>query len=440
MFLKKVFATVLCVILCFALSFTAWAAPVDTKVTVSSVDAMPGDTVVIDVNISNNPGIMAMAFTVTYDSDDLEYKSYSKGYLSNYTVKNHTDKGHVAFVNVENKNIATDGTIISLTFEVKKASKPGKHPITIANSNRDKHGNKVHNIFSDANQNYIVPTVASGGITVAETCENSGHKYGEWNILQNADCTTTGLKNHTCVRCSYLEEVTIPITHDFEAEWTVDKIATPEEDGIMSRHCTKCDAVTDKISFSYEEIGGDDNDDNSSDSSGDNSSSDNSSDNSSTDSDDNSSNNNSSSDKPTTDGSQDTSSNNSSSSTNTDSSQNTPNKKPVINNTVGEKVPLKEVEKLEDYQQNIKPNLDNNAPDKAPQTQEPTDSSNESKPNSSDATVGAIEDNDSNNTDLQEEKPFFATTTGIIMIVLCALISVGIIVLGVVLIIKRKKA
>lgn len=428
---KKFFAVILCIIFCITLSFTTTAAPA-AKLTVTSVDAMPGDTVVIDVNISNNPGIMAMAFTITYDSNDLEYKSYSKGYLSSYTVKNHPDKGHVAFVNVENKNVATDGTIISLTFEVKKASKAGKHPITIANSNRDKHGNKLHNIFSDANQNYIVPSVASGGITVAETCENSGHKYGEWNILQNADCTTTGTKNHTCIRCGYLEEVVIPITHDFEAEWTIDKAATPEEDGIMSRHCAKCDAVTDKITFKYEEIGGDD-DNNSSDVSGDNSSDGN---------DNNNSSDNNSSSTEDTNGSQNSSSNDSSTNTSTDDTQDTPSKKPVINNTVGEKVPLKEVEKFEDYQQNIKPNLDNEVPNKAPQAQEPTtESSNTESTNSSDLTIGAIEDTDNDNPDKPEdEKSFFATTTGIIMIVLCAMISVGIIVLGVILIIKRKKA
>ncbi len=414
---KRIFSLLLCTIICFALSFSSFAENSTATIKVSSAEVMPGDAVTINIEISNNPGIMAMAFCITYDSDALTYKNYSKGYLSSYTVKDHADKGHVAFVNVENKDISTNGTIISLLFEVKEDAKPGKHVIALANSNRDKHGTKLHNSFSNSKQQFVVPMVISGGVTVGETCKNAGHKYNEWNIVYPATCTGTGLRNRLCERCSTFEEETIPASHDFEAEWTVDKAATPEEDGIMSRHCTKCDAVTDKITFSYEEIGGDD-DDTSSDDISDEVSSDGSS-------------------SEITSNESDITENNSSldASDSDTSSENTPNEKPAINNVVGEKVPLAEAEKFENYQQSTTPDPDNIGADNSSTD---SDISSDVTPDSSDVTTGVTENNNSTTND--KEPSFLSTTGGIITTILCAALSIGILALGILLILRNKKS
>ncbi len=413
--IKILFSLLICTIFVFSFCLSAFAATDTAKITVSSADAMPGDSITINVDISNNPGIMAMAFCITYDNDSLVYKNFSKGYLTSYTVKDHSDKGYVSFVNVENKDNSTDGTIISILFEVKEDAAPGKHTITLANSNIDRHGKKLHNSFSNSKQQFVVPIVTSGGVTVAETCENAGHDYTEWNVVYPATCTTTGLKNRLCERCSTFEEETIPASHDFEAEWTVDKAATPEEDGIMSRHCTKCDAVTDKITFSYEEISGDD--DSSNEEESDN-----------TPSDDDSSSEITSNESNLT--GSDTSSitvDNTSSDT---SNQAAPNKKPNINNIVGEKVPIEEAEKFEDYEQIIKPDTENSIPE--------NNTSSDTTPNSSDVTTGVIQNN--NTTTQNKEPSFLSTTGGIITTILCVILSVGIVVLGVLLILRNKKS
>lgn len=453
---KKFLSVVLCITLFCCIGVQTFAiGEQTTTVKVSSVTAMPGESVVIDISIDNNPGIMAMAFCIVYDSDALVFDeadpdAFKRGYITNHTIKNHADKGHISFVNVESKDKTDNGKIMSITFKVKTDAKPGKHPIVIANSNREKYGNKLHNIFSDSKQNFIVPASVSGGVTVMETCENSGHKYGGWNIINQNSCTVDGIKNRTCLRCQNTEEVVIPAACDFEQEWTVDKVATPEEDGIMSRHCKNCDNVTDKITFSYEEIGGDDNDNTDDTSSNDPTSSDTSDkDNSSDDTSDddvsgdvnsNNTSSNSSSDTGSANKNPDTSSQKENSSSDS-SDDNQTNKKPVINNVAGEKVPLKEVEKLEDYQQNIKPNLKNedtsNSDDVSTDTtsseaaSEPTTSSKTEFVNS-DVTTGAITQN--------EEPSFWATSTGIIMIIVCSLLSLGIVALGVILIIRNKKS
>lgn len=417
---KKFMALLLCTFMCAFLCPAAQAAESTPTITISSESAMPGDSVTLTIDISNNPGIMAMAFCITYDNSALEYTAYSKGYLSSNTIKNHSEKGHISFVNVENSDKATNGTMLSVIFKVKGDATPGKYTISLANSNRDKYGNKLHNSFSNSKQQFIVPTVKAGSITVLETCDNAGHKYGEWNIISEAGCTVTGLKQRTCQRCKAIDEVVTPITHDFEKDWTVDKAATPEEDGIMSRHCTKCDEVTDKITFSYEEIGGDNTDDTSSEES-------------SGDASDNNSSSNGSSDNSTSSGESDSDNETSNSQTN-----NTTNKKPVINNTEGAKNPLSEVEKLEDYIENIKPNIQNGDTSSDSQS---SDVSNESGSLEQDTDSSVpVSDTDNSNVTNQDENPsFFSTPTGIILTILCVLISVGIIVLGVILIIRRKK-
>ncbi len=255
--LKRLITVLLCVIISisFIINVSAATAP---KITVSSVEAIPGKTVKVDIEISNNPGIMAMAFCITYDTNALTYKGYERGYLTSYSVYPHEDEGHVSFVNIENKDVAKNGIIISVLFDVKSDAAPGNYAIALANSNRDKYGTKLHNSFSNSQQDFVVPVVTAGSVTVQESCESIGHSFGEWNITKDATCTETGLKERICARCDAVEEVEIPVTHDFEAEWTVDKDATATEDGIMSRHCTKCNEVTDQKTFKLGDINGDD--------------------------------------------------------------------------------------------------------------------------------------------------------------------------------------
>lgn len=429
---KRFFLAFLCLVLIAVGGFNVSAA--DTPlISLSNVRALPGETVTINISISNNPGIMAMSFCITYDNEAFEYTGYSKGYLSKYTINDHSDKGQIAFVNDEESDKSNDGIMLSVKFKVKDNAAPGKHTITLANQNREKYGTKLHNSFSNSNLKYIVPSVVSGSITVGETCENAGHKYGNWTVITPADCVSTGTKERACLRCDHTETADIPITHDFEADWTVDKAATPIEDGTMSRHCKNCDAVTDEITFTYEEVEDSQKPDDdassedsvsseeaSSNASGDNSSSNVSDEYNSSNSDNSSSQNSTSSD-------------NASSNANSNSSDSTSNKTP-INNTVGAKNPQSAVENIKDYQENIKPNINASSDDQSENT------------SSKDDTVS---DSESVATDADGSKPtdtgdFGDTETNlsagdIVLFSVSGVISVAIIVLAIVLILKRKK-
>ncbi len=400
--LKQIFAALLIFTLLCGFPATAVTAP---TITVSSVSAMPGDSVTIDIKISNNPGIMAMAFCITYDSDSFQYVKYSKGYLSQYTVKDHPDEGHIIFVNDESSDKANNGKMISVEFKIKDMATPGKHIITLANNNRDKYGSRLHNSFSNSKLEYIVPTVVQGGITVGETCENAGHKYGKWEIITSANCTNTGTQKHTCVRCQFTETREIPITHNFEAEWTVDKAATPTEDGVMTRHCKNCDAVTDRIIFTYQEVEGSENPDNAL-------------------SDDTSSENDS----------QSNSSNTTDATTSSIASNPTNNSnKTSINNTVGTKNPQSVVENITDYQENIKPQIDSDASSLTQNTQSETTTENEAPHPATDT------DKVDNSTNTPLAKEVRASSVEITIYIIGGIISIVVISLAVLLIVRKHK-
>lgn len=425
---KRIVATFVCLILVIVCSFTVAAA--DTpRISLSNVRALPGESVTINISISNNPGIMAMSFCITYDNEAFEYTGYSKGYLSRYTIKDHSDKGQIAFVNDEASNKSNDGVMLSVKFRVKDNAAPGKHTITLANQNREKYGTKLHNSFSNSNLKYIVPSVMSGSITVGETCENAGHKYGDWTVVTPADCVSTGTKEHTCLRCDHTETADIPITHDFEAEWTVDKAATPTEDGTMSRHCKNCDAVTDEITFTYEEVEDSqkpDDDASSEDSvsseeaSGDNSSSNVSDEYNSSNSDNSSSQNSTSSD-------------NASSNANSNSSDSASNKTP-INNTVGAKNPQSAVENIKDYQENIKPNINASSDAQSENTSSKDDTVSDSE--SAATATGGSEPTDTGDFSNTETN---LSVGNIALFAVSGVISIAIIALAIILILKRKK-
>lgn len=62
------------------------------------------------------------------------------------------------------------------------------------------------------------------------------------------DCINKGYTTYTC-DCgdSYTDEETAALGHDFADEWTVDVPATEDSEGQKSRHCSRCDEVTDVI-------------------------------------------------------------------------------------------------------------------------------------------------------------------------------------------------
>lgn len=155
----KIFKPFVCAFIIISLllgvCFTASAAGTDGHITVSTVTAVNGDTVVVKLTMSENPGIMAMTISVTYDSSVLTYEKFYRGYLRDYTVADHPDENLIRFVNCENGNARNNAVIVSFQFKVKDSAAFGFYPINIEYKQGD---------FCNWKLEKLMPKITSGGV------------------------------------------------------------------------------------------------------------------------------------------------------------------------------------------------------------------------------------------------------------------------------------
>ncbi len=247
----KIFKPIICAFIIISLllgvCFTASAAESDGHITVSTVTAVNGDSVIVKLDMSNNPGIMAMTISITYDSSVLTYERFYRGYLRDYTVAAHPDKNLIRLVNCENGNLHKNATMISFQFKVNENADFGFYPITIDYKQGD---------FCNWKLKKLMPEITSGGVNIEFNGKNCNHKkYGKWETAAPAGCTEPGAEQRACEKCGHIEiRETEPIGHSFSPEWTIDEPATKDALGKMSRHCERCDATTDLLTFTLKDV------------------------------------------------------------------------------------------------------------------------------------------------------------------------------------------
>ena len=248
--MKKALSVLLCVcaLLCLLcpVPALAHASPV---IAVDSKTAVAGDTVNIGVEISENRGIMAMTFSINYDPSVLSFLGYGKGYLTDYTVFDDKQNRKINFVNCEDTDVAKDGNIVILQFSVNQDAPKGFSAITISPINSEQ-GESLKGCFARSDSESVIPSIVSGGVTVGTPCVDAPHKFSDFSFEVKPTCTNGGLKSRSCSLCGHTQSETVePLGHDFEDFWTVDRKATADMSGILSRHCKRCDSKTDVFSF-----------------------------------------------------------------------------------------------------------------------------------------------------------------------------------------------
>lgn len=135
-----------------------------TTVTVESVNAVPGSNVEVNINVKNNPGILAANFTVTYDKgltlidsksgDAFSALSMTKPENYNSPCKFGWDALEIADEDIK------DGTILTLTFSVDKGvSANSKLNVKLSYQN----GNII-----DSDLNDIPVTINNGSVTIID--------------------------------------------------------------------------------------------------------------------------------------------------------------------------------------------------------------------------------------------------------------------------------
>lgn len=232
----------------FVSGLTASAAIINKgRIEIDKVSGVPGDTIVVGIRIPDNPGIMAITVSVTYDSSVLTYEKILFGdVINDYTVVAHPDKNIIRFVNCQSRDTSKAGTLVYFQMKINEKAKTGFYEMDIKYSAGD---------FCNWNLDKIMPEIVAGGVEVKYNGSNCSHKkYGEWTVAAEPSCEKPGLDNRICETCGHVDlRENDPIGHEYSDKWTIDQPATKEQDGIMTRYCIRCDDYVDRITFSAEQ-------------------------------------------------------------------------------------------------------------------------------------------------------------------------------------------
>jgi len=247
--LKKALSLILCLlILCSVAVFPTSAAVVEKgKIVIGTIEGITGDSVIVPIDITENPGISAITVSITYDSSALEFEESIKGdVLSEAEAVAHPSRNIIRFVTSEMGNKFSDGTLISFKFKIKETAEDKLYKIGMKFNSGD---------FCNWKLDRIMPTVTSGGVKVDYNEKTCPHKeYGEWKVAAAASCEENGIDSRICKKCGHTDlRENEPIGHEYSDIWTVDREATAEQEGLMSRHCIRCSRFVDQISFVLEQ-------------------------------------------------------------------------------------------------------------------------------------------------------------------------------------------
>ena len=123
--MKRIASFVLCLTLLVTsisqLAVSSLAAESPT-ITCTSKECNPGDTVSIEVNLSNNPGIMYLEITPTY-SAELGSPSVQNG-----SIMSDLTKGK-QYVWTADEDVSADGNLLTMIFTVDEAVAPGNYTV-----------------------------------------------------------------------------------------------------------------------------------------------------------------------------------------------------------------------------------------------------------------------------------------------------------------------
>ncbi len=239
-------STVICLLVCAVPTVSA-AVINKGKIEIATVEGITGDSVIVPIKMTENPGVMAVTVSITYDSSILKYEGFYYGNIfSDYTVVEHPERNLIRLVICDRRNKLNDGKIISFKFKIAEDAKAELTKIDMKYSKGD---------FCNWNSDKIMPEITSGGVNVAFNGKNCAHKnYGDWTVITEPVCEEVGVRERICEKCGHTEFKEIAaIGHTYSDKWTVDKPATADKDGTMSRYCIRCDDFVDRVTFSLEQ-------------------------------------------------------------------------------------------------------------------------------------------------------------------------------------------
>lgn len=177
---------------------------------ITDVAGTAGSTVEVYVSIADNPGIISLRNTISYDTSALELVSVQDcGLLAGYTTPSATIASPYTLRWADSLaivNNTTNGQLVKLTFKIKTGTDVGSYNISVIHVEaRNVDGTKI--VFSEDNATINVVDYSVGD----PDCTIVGHSYVS-KVTKAATCTTNGTKTYTCSNCSNSYTETIQAT------------------------------------------------------------------------------------------------------------------------------------------------------------------------------------------------------------------------------------
>ena len=233
----KKLISLLAVIALMTVLATAAFATEEPALLIKDVEADPGDEVVMNIELVNNPGLTLGELVFEFDTDALEFVSaeavggedWEWLPILNDDVDN-AKFGSFVF-SASAQPLTGDAVLLTLTLKVKDDVKPGKYEV-----------NAVVDFIGDDDADFIVEETFTGYVVVP--CAE--HVWDDGVVKTAATCTEDGVMLYTCTLCGETKEETIAATgHAWEVTETVE--ATCFENGKVVYTCANCGETKEEV-------------------------------------------------------------------------------------------------------------------------------------------------------------------------------------------------
>lgn len=207
---------------------TAYAAE-QAELSGGNVDAENGKTVQYAVTLENNPGLWAVKFTASYDSEALKLTVVKAGDI--FTEEEITSPQELAdtpyvFLGVKNalENTDKEGVVVTLEFEVDQDAQAKDYEVKL----------EVTQAINLEGQDISV-AAKSGTVSVVPCIHEK-----EWQVT-NPGCETAGKKEYVCTKCGEVfESEELPATGHVDTEIRNQKEAGAEPGYTGDTYCRTC--------------------------------------------------------------------------------------------------------------------------------------------------------------------------------------------------------
>lgn len=207
---------------------TAYAAE-QAELSGGNVDAENGKTVQYAVTLENNPGLWAVKFTASYDSEALKLTAVKAGDIfteEEITPPQELTDTPYVFLGVKNtlENTDKEGVVVTLEFEVDKDAQAKDYEVKL----------EVTQAINLEGQDISV-AAKNGNISVVPCIHEK-----EWKVTKPG-CETAGKKEYVCTKCGEVfESEELPATGHVDTEIRNQKEAGADPGYTGDTYCRTC--------------------------------------------------------------------------------------------------------------------------------------------------------------------------------------------------------